>query len=295
MPRDVLDFLGPERARAVIERQLRVERDRCHQAAFAANFARSCPVDGAREEDYQQSLWMCDGALVLTGIRFKGGRIDAPFVDLLATTASWAEPERMSAVLDAVFERYKVFSPRSVRVLGEVAPPALDEASWVVAMDQVIVVGDPTTMATAHDVTLTPVEDLSAASDFVQFAYDELFAAHPDMEEMLCPASFEALEQCDHVYWIGDRDHVRCGVLATEHAYGPMACGQCVIEEVVARPFRGQRLASGAQRALAQVLVESGVDQLIWGTIDAKNTPSRRTALRAGRQEVAAWHWISRS
>lgn len=296
MPQLARNFLGPSRVTAVIERQLHIERERCQSVTFAANFAKGCPVEGAREEDYLQSLWMCGDALVLTGIRFRGGCVDAPFVDLLATTVSWDDRRHVHVLLDAIFERYKVFAPRAVRVLWQMTPPPCDEASWRVEMDQVIVVGDPSKMAARSAVRLTPVEDLKAASQFVQRAYDEVFEAQPHLEEILCPASLEDLEQCKrhgHVYWIGDRTDLRCGLLATEQAAGPIAEGQCVIEEVIARRFQGQALATGAQQALAQVFVRSGVGSLIWGTIDAQNVPSRRTATRAGREEVGAWYWIS--
>lgn len=294
MPRALRQLLGPARAQAVVAQQMAVEWDRCQSASFAANFARGCPVDGAREEDYLQSLWVWRDVLMLTGIRFKGGRVDEPFVDILATTASWHQPHQVHALLDAVLARYRVFSPRSVRVLCDVASPPCVLAPWSVEMDQVIVVGDPASMASeVDDVILTPVEDIDVASRFVQLAYEEIFEYRPDLKAILCVASTEELEQCQrigHMYWIGDEAHGRCGLLATEHVSGVYVEGQCVIEEIVARPWQGRSMASRAQRALASVLVGSGT--LIWGTIDGQNVPSRRAAMRAGRQEVAAWYWL---
>lgn len=47
-----------------------------------------------------------------------------------------------------------------------------------------------------------------------------------------------------------------------------------------------------AQRAFMRALQTERGEQVLWGTIDARNHASRITARKAGRPEHAAWHWV---
>lgn len=58
-----------------------------------------------------------------------------------------------------------------------------------------------------------------------------------------------------------------------------------VIEELLETPFRGRGFAPAMQRMFLERLADKD-DRLVWGTIDARNIPSLRTAQRVGREIV---------
>lgn len=65
----------------------------------------------------------------------------------------------------------------------------------------------------------------------------------------------------------------------------------------VSQPGPEQGTSQGLSRSDAAAvehgsLGESGADETVVGTIDAANAPSRATARKAGRVEVAAWHFL---
>jgi hypothetical protein len=68
--------------------------------------------------------------------------------------------------------------------------------------------------------------------------------------------------------------------------------GLQVVEIVLTRAARGQGLGPAVHQRFARRVAADDPATIIMGTISAKNAPSLRTALRAGRMEIGAWHWI---
>ena len=56
------------------------------------------------------------------------------------------------------------------------------------------------------------------------------------------------------------------------------------VEVILSSQFRGRGFAPAVQRAFIDLLPET--NGLVWGTIDAKNSPSLQSALRVGRVVV---------
>ena len=88
--------------------------------------------------------------------------------------------------------------------------------------------------------------------------------------------------------WIVVRDE-RVGLLGFARACEWYFDGLVVMEEIVARDHTGHAYAAHAQCLLAEELVPRESGTLLWGTIDAHNRASIRTAQRAGRPARAAW------
>ncbi|MBX3467819.1 MAG: hypothetical protein KF878_13120 [Planctomycetes bacterium] len=80
----------------------------CEDEGWAASFAAGCPVEGARPRDYlQRVLPLPGGGEVVCGIRFLGGDVRQPFVEVVA----WDRPlaprwPALALALRAAFSRF---------------------------------------------------------------------------------------------------------------------------------------------------------------------------------------------
>ncbi|MCO5167450.1 MAG: hypothetical protein M9894_13975 [Planctomycetes bacterium] len=273
-------------ARRALERWVAQGLRWCEDAAWAGGFARACPVAGAAPADYLQRVLPVGGGAVLAGIRFKGGDVVLPFVDLVAWTVDPAG--RWREVAAAVRAAFATFSPPRARLhlpAGAAPPPGA-----------------------APDLLLfaAPLSHLRGPCDWPPGVRVERAAALDDFdrytEEMAAwQAQAGPLGREVHAESRGSLEGcVRDGALVTLRVEGRWAglaaarrgdgwaCeGFEVVEELVAAPFRGRGLAPWLQRGLIDALDPSG-DPLLWGTIHASNAPSQATARRCGRAQVGA-------
>ncbi len=121
-------------------------------------------------------------------------------------------------------------------------------------------------------------------------SYQRLFAANPELKQHLpiqdresvtsSPACFEA--------WI---DGTWAGLIAACPGGVIGLRGHYMLDQILHARFRGQGLGPALQRQLVKRLEPCG-DDLLWGYIDAINTPSRRTAARNGRDDVGGFVFI---
>ena len=72
--------------------------------------------------------------------------------------------------------------------------------------------------------------------------------------------------------------HARCGGIA----------GIEVVDIILSRTVRGVGLGVAVQRRFAELLARRDPSATVWGTVADANVPMRRTAARAGRQDVGA-------
>ncbi len=273
---------------------------RCEDRAFAARFARSCPVPGAEPSEYLHRLLALDDTRVLLGgIRFRGGALDHPFVDVLATSWDVEAAGGYAAVVAAVNAEWSRFAPRAVRILR--ATPGLEEPALAVEVDQLVVAGRVDELVRRAPpqhtgrVALRPLE-VEPALALVRSAYDALFARHPALGAKLHAATREELVACrerGRLFAIAVDGAARAvGVLAVEARAEHGVDGWVVVEEIIVGSHRGQRLASAAQRRLAEALVAEDPRGVLFGTIAGSNQASLRTAARVGREVIAAYLFV---
>jgi hypothetical protein len=271
-------WLGEGAVAQRVARWWRTEVERTTDRAWAERFARLCPVPGVTPGHYLQAVLVGPEGEALAGIRFLGGDVTRPFVDLLAydgPVAPWVE---------RALQRFDVFGPQRVRVrCGIEAPlPGATVDQWVVA-GWPVALHQPERLAPA-----TPEQ----AVPFAVSAHRGWEEAVPWMKGRVVPldeagARGAAMEQA--LWWILDQGD-RVGVLAVRWAAEREWAGWCVVEQVLLGSHAGKGLAASAQRAAAARLPT----QLWFGTIDAANEASLRTAEAVGRQRVGAWWWVQR-
>lgn len=264
----------------------------CEDEAWAERFARGCPVDGARPRDYlQRVLALEGGGEVVVGVRFKGGDLAQPFVDVVAWDRDLAPA--WPAVVARVREAFAVFAPPRVRL----CLPADRRPPDPRAEPDLHLVAGPV-RALRADARPWPdgvrVERRTSLEWFDDYARE--FAAWRaqagSLGHEVSPEDRDSLERClaDGALVALTVGGAWAGLAGARRASLWALDGFEVAEEFVTAEFRGRGLAPWLQRGLIDALDPAG-DPLLFGTIHATNAPSLATARRCGR-EVVATTWF---
>lgn len=251
---------------------------RCSEEEFGRRFAAACGLTGIHAREFQHRKLSVSGQTVLAGIRFKGCVTSLPFVDLLAWTgdleAEW---------IDSIWNAYSSFAPLAVRSCW----PSSMKPPWPGEVDQYVFAGPA---AGASHACVSAAKDLSWFEVF-QSSYDRWRSTSP-LGADVQPADREQLQACL------ERGHL---VVAEENGrfLGVAGCvwkaersfaGWSIVEEFVIPEAQRQGLGTALQRGLMQQLPAG---DLVWGTIDGKNTASLATAKKCGREMVETWWFTS--
>lgn len=286
--------------RQLVADDLAVEIERIDDTEFAREFQQHCPVPGVPEPGAynNQVITLADGSRCLAGIRFRGADVSRPFVDLVAVEGTF-DHDRIADVVDETDTAWGRFDPRAVRILHPDPIGFLDADARGGQPDQFIVAGR------IHDLRGKPTVDAESGRVHIRRAtglewYDryvaeleDLFRADPRRAEMTRAESRDDLAETHDAGLLFEIfvDDQWAGVLAASRDAGYGMRGHYMQEVMLAHSYRGQGLASEVQRQLMGLLPAEPGDAL-FGTIDARNRPSLRTALSVGREIVGGYLWL---
>ena len=266
-------FGDPARVTDWLEKQLAL----CDDDAFARSFAASCPVSGLNCNAYRHRKLDVDGETLLVAIRFKGGDVAQPFVDLLAWTG-----EPCPGWIVAIEEAFAPFAPQAIRFRWsrDTPPP------WPGEVDQHVFAGPA---AGASHASVVPACDLSWFDEFRRSF--EVWRTSSLLGLEVSPSDPGELNAClddGHIVVATDGDKF-LGLAAclwrTERAFD----GWSIIEEFVVPEAQGRGLGTALQRGLMHLLPPG---DLVWGTIHGTNAASQATAARCGREPVETWWFV---
>jgi len=260
-------------------------------------YAEACPVAGVQHTHYRlRELTLPSGVRILAGIHFRGKSTDHPFVGVFAQTR-WLTTQETILAHAMLLAEFSIFSPRATWwwVPSGKAVPELPACS----VDRHLVMGS------LEEIRKTPASPLPwvlrriilASEIDAQFAelYQGFHRARPDLEEAVPKTRLDALVECaqaDGLYGcFAGADLVGVMALKPGAQYGVDAW--LIWDIVLARKYCGKGLAPVFQRAVLDRLDISRAP-LVAGTIDARNFPSLRTALRVGRHIVGTWFFIGK-
>lgn len=266
--------------------------------AASRRYATACPVAGVDHTLYRlRELTLPSGARLLAGVHFRGQALDYPFVGVFAQS-HWLSSEEMADTHAALLREFSVFAPRATRwwlPAGRELAPLLP-----VTPDQHLVLGS---LDEIRSIPAPPLPSewrlrrLGSASEIeAKFAdlYREFHRARPDLARAVPPTTTEELEQCARggVLDACFAGAELVGVVAAkpDAQYGVDAW--LMWDIVLARKYCGQGLAPIVERAVLDRL-DAARAPFVAGTIDAKNLPSLRTALRVGRRVVGSWVFLT--
>lgn len=238
------------------------------------------------------------GRWAVTGIRFRGRDVAAPFVDVIATDVG-PDAEGI-AELAGVLPHYEPFAPLCLRVHlpGDARSAAL-AGPFTAVTDQLVVAG-PVARMTGHEpgprsdaVELTRTTPDEAAERVAQI-YEEARRTTPSLADWATPADADQLEDADDEGLLFDVvvDGRAAGVVASvrEDAYG--STGFVVEEIALDAAHRGRGYGPAVLQHLARRLPASASD-VLWGHVHPDNAPSLRNALASGREVVSSFVWIT--
>jgi len=276
------DLLGSS-AKSAVADWLDLEISRCADPAWLALWSEvHVLLPHVAASDFAHRCIKIGGAEILAGIRFYGGDLDRPFVDIRAWTGDmdWTETRR------AVRQEWTNFHPRHLRILTETAPTCSG-----FSIDQTIHAGRIGEMAghTAHpDVTLEPCYDPALAAESVADWYADLAMEAPKIAAEVQPCAEPDLTICranGTLHWVNIEGR-RAGLIATQPGQIDMIRGHVVHEIVLDRDYRGLAFSKFIQQRLAATMLQSRpASDLLIGTIHRVNTPSCKSATAAGRPD----------
>lgn len=291
---------GPETL-CRIRTDLAREVDRVSDTDFAASLRQQCPFPGVSDVAAYKNriLQLQDGALVLTGIRFRGGDLAKPFVDVLAAEGP-LDAERLDAIAAQVEARWAQFRPLCARFL---LPDDID-LDWArlgprSRPDLHLVAGRLDDLAsrplvhTAARVTLLPPGNLAFFDRYAKI-YADLFASHPKHREYNLPQDKEALAKAlqEGLLFEVLVDGSWAGIVSALPQAPAGLTGFTVQEMLLDQAHRGQGFGPAMQQRLIEHL-RGQDDAVLAGTIHAGNVASLASARRAGRDVIATYVWVT--
>lgn len=269
-----------------LEKWIYEQEERCADSAFAARFP--WKETGLPQSFFLQRKLCINGRYFLTGPRYKGGDINRPFIDVVASSA-----EIDDFALKAISREWAELKPQHIRQLMP------NNATVQGITDQLIYASCLTNESKYYDdaLTLKP----AARADFEWCRQALLEAYHYSWSTI--PALSGSLHSVDsedlgnhilnaHVYIVHEQGE-RVGLIICEQGKVAFLKGCRISEEVILPAYRGRSLASRAQRLLRKHLYQLSREVcLVTGTIIPENFPSIRTAEKAGRICVLRYEFL---
>jgi len=271
--------------------------ERTTDDAASRRYAEACPVAGVDHTRYRlRELTLPHGVRLLAGVHFRGQCSHYPFVGVFAQSR-WLTTGETAAAHAALLSEFSVFAPRATwwwlpagKDLPELAGVTPDQHLVMGSLDEIRRI--PASPLPPHWV-LRRLDSASEVSTAFADLYRSFHSARPDLEEAVPATKLEALVDCAEAEGLygcfagGDL----MGVVAVKPDTQYSVDAWLMWDIVLARPYCGKGLASILQRAVLDRL-DAARAPLVVGTINARNLPSLRTALRVGRQVVGTWMFM---
>ena len=271
---------GAKRLTIWLEQQI----ERALDSSFSRLFTDHITLEGIGSSEYNHRILQSTSGALLGGIRFFGGDVSHPFVEVIAHSF-----DRIESLLSDVRSEWSAFAPKSIRMTAASgtlpSPDAILDISIHAARYSEMEMAD-------GRVCLQPLVGLEDACRMVSERYRELSQECPKLAENISPASANELRECSHsgrlfgVALAEDELPDPVGLIAIRLGRVDWIEGHEVVEEVVISEQSGHGIAVSAQKALATLCRGEEPEQLLVGTIDRLNHASRKTAERAGRVEA---------
>jgi GNAT superfamily N-acetyltransferase len=278
-----------------------LERDLDWLENLGEGFERNMPVAGAIPSMYNHRVHEVAGMQVMLGIRFRGGDIAIPFVDLVRSNQTITSAAQVEAICDLVRREFAIFKPLMVRFYQ----PAHLEFQFDLpgsSGDKRVLAAPLTTMLEhpkpdgLERVSLRRAETLEFYPRYAE-TYAAIYQERPWLPHEAEPESLGDMQEyleTGHVFEVF-ADGQWAGITGAEHRSDEFALrGFVVLEMLLAKFARGQGLGAAVQYRLAEALQPSSQPiDVLYGTIGSNNPPMLKTAARVGRVDLGGWIWIN--
>ena len=264
-------------------------------------FERNMPIAGATPAMYNHRVLEVAGMRVMLGIRFRGGDIAIPFVDLLRSSRAITSAAQVGAICALVRQEFAVFKPLMVRFYQ----PAHLEFQLDVSGssgDKRVLAAPLTTMLEhpkpfgLERVSLRRATDLEFYPRYAE-TYATVYQERPWLPHESRTGSLEDMQEYLETGQVFEVfvDGQWAGITGGAHHTDEFALrGFVVIEMLLAKFARGQGLGAAVQYRLAEALQAfSAPEDVLYGTIGSNNSPMLKTAARVGRVDLGGWIWVN--
>jgi GNAT superfamily N-acetyltransferase len=278
-----------------------LERDLDWLENLGEGFERNMPIAGATPAMYNHRVLEVARMQVMLGIRFRGGDISIPFVDLVRSSQAITSAAQVEAICDLVRQEFAIFKALMVRFyqpthLGfQFNLPGSSGDKRVLAAPLTTMLEHPKPEGLER-VSLRRANDLEFYPRYAE-TYAAIYQERPWLPHEAEPESLEDMQE--HLE-TGDVfeifvDGQWAGVTGAEHRSDEFALqGFVVIEMLLAKFARGQGLGAAVQYRLAEALQSSSSpEDVLYGTIGSNNSPMLKTAARVRRVDLGGWIWVN--
>jgi len=225
----------------------------------------------------------------LAGIRFIGGNAKEPFIDVLPSWKITTESEILE-IIYLIKKEFRVFEPKYLQLWVE---PSFEKHPYTKISFQVArrvicgFIGELDVQAELSDleIKLSTVDD-DHYYNWYQSVYADFHEKNPNLVNWVPCNSKEEMDESKSqklLFWIyvnGKKAGIIGGCKSTLLGVNALYMDEILLTDA----FKGKGLAPQVQKIYLAAICDRF--DLVWGTIDAKNIPSTRTALRVGRKIV---------
>jgi hypothetical protein len=252
-------------------------------------------IPGTQMEDYEENFYeLSAGKNVLAGIRHKSGMKGQPFVHMLLDfVPTSAEIELLRQFASKQFHK---FNPKFLSIWLRPSLE-LDVSTYEATQSRQYVVGSIARirkMGKPFGYDRIILEKVIADFDFKWYseAYEDFHRQQPELKDWVPITDREDIDRClsDQLLYKVFVDDVLAGLIGAQNEPLLEKPSVYMAELLLISKFKGQGLAVALQRKFIDELPKNF--DLVWGTIDAKNLPSLKTALRVGRFLIRSEYFI---
>lgn len=261
----------------------------------ARRFADIMEVTGMSPDHFKVRLIEVDGHRFLAQIDFTDETGASPFVSVFRGSSPPGTIAETS-VLERLAASFAGFAPRTIRFFHPAhaslrLPRTRIDQHFLAAPAREM--ADRRPAAGLSRVKLSSATSLAFYADYVE-AYEQMYSLRPHLRNEVRIESQDSLGDClaEGLLFEISVDGVWAGIVAARRE--TLACldATYMIEILLDRTARGQGLGPAVHQRLAIHVAATDPSAVISGTIAPVNVPSLKTALRAGRIEIGAWHWL---
>jgi RimJ/RimL family protein N-acetyltransferase len=286
-PTELYSNLEPEITEATVE---------FFTPEFSSRFAHNKPVAGVAPERYTHRLFKVVGRRLIAGIRFFGGDITRPFVEVARISQPLENDSQRDAITEFLRSEFAEFAPTQWRIWQASHQPyqfadcAGDLRVLAGLLSEINTLPLP---ENAARVRLSRATNTDFYLRYVEL-YQQLYRERPWLPDVARTETLEDMQQYLETGQVFEIfvDGTWAGLTIAIRDAGWGVRGWLMVEIVLTAPFRGQDLAVAVQRLLAQQLEDAGKDCL-FGSIGAVNLPMQKTATRVGRVDIGGYFFVA--
>jgi hypothetical protein len=251
-------------------------------------------VLGLPPEPFKVRLLDIDGHRFLAQIRFTDRSGKWPYVEVYrASTPLGAIGDPI--ILRKLRDHFGIFLPQRVRFFQSAHMPM---RAPVTRVDQHFLVAPARDMAARpvapgfERIVLRRPPNLGFYLHYVE-TYEQMFAVRPQLRGQVRIEPEKSLANCleQGLLYEIHVDGAWAGIVAASREIFAGVTGCYMNEIVLESAVRGQGLGPAVHQHFAKAVAAEHPDGVITGMIASVNVPSLKTAMRAGRIEIGAWHW----